>query len=227
MVVVTRGASRMLAGCPSNTVLDPVRLRVFSVWADSDPDRRISKYRIFRIFDLHVLKLRHGVFYRIESVLKRVRDQRRKPIAHQKALPVGFGLRDQWQQQIPMFRQNFGDAQDLQRSSHIEHFGDRGRLLQAPTSKRPRQTRDLSMNIHVAGFGLKRQNVPFSVDRGMIEPNVQTSPEQRRADSAFLVGSQYGEGDRLGMDGPQLWNTQLPVAKELEEHRLEFVIDLV
>src|SRR2546427_784964 len=104
---------------------------------------------------------------------------------------------------------------DLERVSHIEDCGDRGRLLQDPTSKRPRQTRDLSMNIHVAGFGLKRQNVPFSVDRGMIEPNVQTSPEQRRANSTFLVGSQYGERNSPGTDRPKLWNTQLPVAKEL------------
>src|SRR2546426_10963023 len=184
-------------------------------------------YRTFRIFDLRMLKLHHDVFYRIESVLKGVRYQSRKSIPHQKALPIGFGLRDQRQQQIPMFRQNFVDAQDLQRSSNIEHFGDRGRLLQAPTAKRPCQTRDLSMNIHVAGFGLKRQNVPFLVDRGMIEPNVQTSPEQRRADSAFLVGSQYGERNSPGTDRPKLWNTQLPVAKELEEQRLEFVIDLV
>src|SRR3989449_1177131 len=169
--------------------------------------------RIFRIFDLQMLKLRHDVLYRIASVLKGVRDQGRKSIAHQKALPVGFGLRDQRQQQIPMFRQNFVDAQDLQRSSHIEHFGDRGRLLQAPTAKRPRQTRDLSVNIGVAALCVKRQNLPFSIDRGMIKSNVQASPEQRRANSAFLVGSQYGEGDSPGTDSPKLGNGQLPFAK--------------
>ena len=182
--------------------------------------------RIFRIFDLQMLKLRHDVLYRIESVLKGVRDQGRKSIAHQKALPVGFGLGDQRQEQIPMFRQNFVDAQDLQRSSHIKHFGDRGRLLQAPTAKRPRQPRDLSMNMDVAAFCVKRQNLPFSIDRGMIESNVQASPEQRRANSAFLV-SQYGERNSRGTDGPKLGNGQLPVAKELEEQRLEFVIDFV
>src|SRR3989442_7844190 len=167
-------------------------------------------YKIFRIFDLQVLKLRHDVFYRIESVFEGVRYQRRKSIAHQKALPIGFGLGDQRQEQIPMFRQNCVDAQDLQRSSNIEHFGDRGRLLQAPTAKRPRQTRDLSMNMDVAAFCVKRQNLPFSIDRGMIESNVQASPEQRRANSAFLVRSQYGEGDSPGTDSPKLGNGQLP-----------------
>src|SRR5439155_16340848 len=118
--------------------------------------------RIFRIFDLRMLKLRHDVLYRIESVLKGVRDQGRKSIAHQKALPIGFGLGDERQQQITMFRQNFVDAEDLQRLSNVEHFGDRGRLLQAPTAKRSRQTRDLSVNMDVSAFCVKRQNLPFS-----------------------------------------------------------------
>src|SRR5439155_22811846 len=229
MVVVTLGASRMLAGCPSNTLLDPFRFWPFFVWADSDRDTRMSNdtYRIFRIFNLHILKLRHNVLYRIASVLKGVRDQRRKPIPHQKALPIGFGLGDQRQEQIPMFRQNFVDAQDLQRSSHIEHFGNRGRFLQAPTAKRPRQPRDLCMNMDMAAFDVKRENLPFPIDRGMIESNVQTSPEQWRSNSAFLVGSEYGEGDSPGTDGPKLGNGQLPVAKELEEQRLELVVDFV
>src|SRR5439155_2872052 len=214
MVVVTLGASRMLAGCPSNTLLDPFRFWPFFVWADSDRDTRMSNdtYRIFRIFYLQMLKLRHDVLYRIESVLKGVRDQSRKSIAHQQALPVGFGLRDQRQEQIPMFRQNFVDAQDLQRSSHIEHFGNRGRFLQAPTAKRPRQRRDLSMNMDMAAFCVNRENLPLPIDRGMIESNVQTSPEQRRSNSAFLVRSQYGERNSRGTDGPKLGNGQLPVA---------------
>src|SRR2546427_8285219 len=112
-----------------------------------------------------------------------------------------------------MFRQNFVDAQDLQRSSHIEHFGDRGRLLQAPTAKRPRQPRDLSMNMDMAAFCVKRQNLPFPIDRGMIESNVQASPEQRRANSAFLVRSQYGERNSGGADGRKVRNGQLPVAQ--------------
>src|SRR2546426_11403914 len=184
-------------------------------------------YRTFRIFDLRMLKLHHDVFYRIESVLKGVRYQSRKSIPHQKALPIGFGLRDQRQQQIPMFRQNFVDAQDLQRSSNIEHFGDRGRLLQVPPSESPRQPRDLSMNMDMATFCVNRENLPLPIDRGMIESNVQTSPEQRRSNSAFLVRSQYGEGDSPGTDGPKLGNGQLPVAKELEEQRLELVVDFV
>src|SRR5215831_4618639 len=105
-----------------------------------------------------------------------------------------------------MFRQNLVDAQDLQRSGNIEHFGNRGRLLQAPTSKRPRQPRDLSMNIDAPALGVKRQDMPFPIDRGMIESNVQTSPEQRRANSAFLVRSEYGEGNSLRMDSSKLWD---------------------
>ena len=87
------------------------------------------------------------VFSQLRPVLKRVRDESRKAITQEEPLPVGFSFRNERQQYVPMPRQNFFDAEDFQRFSDIEHFGNRRRLLQTPASERPRQTRNLSVNI--------------------------------------------------------------------------------
>ncbi len=111
-----------------------------------------------------LFELRHSVFSQLRPVLKRVRDESRKAITQEEPLPVGFSFRNERQQYVPMPRQNFFDAEDLQRLSNIQHFGNRRRLLQTPASERPRQTRNLSVNIPAVAPALKRQDLSFSIN---------------------------------------------------------------
>src|SRR5437867_2554740 len=130
---------------------------------DPDTIRSSNNQKVFRIFLMLLFEFRR-VFSQLRPVLKRVRDESRKAITQEEPLPVGFSFRNERQQYVPMPRQNFFDAEDFQRFSDIEHFGNRRRLLQTPASERPRQTRNLSVNIPAVASALKREDLSFSIN---------------------------------------------------------------
>jgi uncharacterized glyoxalase superfamily protein PhnB len=41
----------------------------------------------------------------------------------------------------------------------------------------------------------------------------------------FLVGREDHKGNGFGTDGPKLWNTQLPIAEDLEKQSLYLYVD--
>src|SRR5437867_13021428 len=61
----------------------------------------------------------------------------------------------------------------------------------------------------------------------MIKSDVEAPPPEWIPDSPFLIGSEHDERNGPGGHGPELWNAQLPIAKDLKKQRLKLVIDLV
>src|SRR3989442_11420152 len=108
-------------------------------------------------------RLRYKVFPQFEYVPSRIRYKSRKAVPQKQALPVGLGLCDKREQEIAVFRQNLVNAEDHQRVCNIKHFGNRWRLFETPTSKRPRQPRNLSMKSPAASH-FQRQNMPLPIN---------------------------------------------------------------
>jgi hypothetical protein len=137
-------------------------------------------------------------------VLQRIRDERRKAVTQEQALPVGLRLGYKRQQKIPVFWQDPVNSEDFQRLSNIQHFGDRWRLFQAPTAKRAGQTRSLSMDRPVTTFGPKAQNLSLSLDGGMVESDVETAPPEWIPNSTFLIRREHDERNGPGAHSSEL-----------------------
>src|SRR4029077_6276321 len=67
----------------------------------------------------------------------------------------------------------------------------------------------------------------FSLDGGIVEPQIKASPTQRVTQAAFLVRTQYNKRNRFCLDCSQLRNCDLPRTQNFEKQRLEGVVNLV
>ena len=97
-------------------------------------------------------------------ILQGVRYERREPVTQKQPLTVGFRLREKRQQQLSVLRPDLFDSENMERLSHIEHFGDRWGFFETPASQCSRQAGNLSVKNLAAGSGLKGQDLSLSID---------------------------------------------------------------